>query len=99
MQTALFKPESGERTVTRDQILEGMRKFDQDYRPHGARDTGLHWFVQDNGERYPPKRVLSLATNVPVNEFGGGEPVAKILRLSVTLSPHFSQTSNSLKKD
>jgi hypothetical protein len=77
MQTALFKPESGERTVTRDQILEGMRKFDQDHRGR-ERDTGLNWFVHENGQRYPPKRVLSLATGVPVHEFGGGKPTNDI---------------------
>jgi hypothetical protein len=77
MQTALFKPESGERTVTRDQILEGMAKFDQDHRGK-ERDTGLNWFVHENGQRYPPKRVLSLATGVPVHEFGGGKPTDDI---------------------
>jgi hypothetical protein len=30
--TASLKYKSGERTVTRDQILEGMKKFDEDYR-------------------------------------------------------------------
>jgi hypothetical protein len=78
MKTALFNPESGERTVTRDQILEGMKKFDQDYRGK-APETGRIWFIEENKKRYPPKWVLSLATGVPRTEFNGGEQTNKVL--------------------
>ncbi len=81
MQTASFKYKSGERKVTRSQILEGMKKFDRDYRGQpGVKDIGQQWFIQENGQRYPPKWALSLATGVPRNEFQGGEPTNKILR-------------------
>jgi hypothetical protein len=80
MQTASFKYKSGKRTVTRDQILEGMKKFDQDYRGQpGVKDSGLGYFVQENGKRYSPKWVLSLATGVPRNEFNGGDQTNEVL--------------------
>lgn len=77
--TARFRTNSGELTVTRDQILEGVAKFDRDYRDK-VRDTGRVWFVQENGKRYPPKRVLELATDVPRSEFFGGDPTNDPLR-------------------
>jgi hypothetical protein len=59
MQTASFNYKSGKRTVTRDQILDGMKKFDQDYRGPNEKDSGQGYFVLENGKRYPPKWVLS----------------------------------------
>jgi hypothetical protein len=79
MKTALFKAESGERAVTRDQMLEGMKKFDLGYRGK-APETGRGWFIEENGKRYPPKLVVSLATGVPRREFFSGERLNKTLR-------------------
>ncbi len=31
-----------------------------------------------NGKRYPPKQILEIATNVPVDEFWGGRPSNRI---------------------
>ena len=78
MQTASFKYKTGERAVTRDQILEGMKKFDQDYRDKTP-ETGRLWFIAENEKRYPPKWVLSLATGISRNEFNGGEQTNKPL--------------------
>jgi hypothetical protein len=81
-----------------------MKKFDQDYRGKaGVKDSGRGWFVQENGKRYPPKLVLSLATGVPRSEFFGGQPTNNIfLALNFDVrelddeivdgpNPHFSQ--------
>jgi Endonuclease NucS len=78
MQTTLFKWDGGEREVTRDQILEGMERFDHDYRGK-VPDTGHLWFVKENAKQYPPKWVLSLATGIPRNEFHGGDQTNKVL--------------------
>jgi hypothetical protein len=71
---------SGKRMITRKQVLEGMRKFDEMVKKHGGRRTGTGWFVEEGGQRYPPKWVVSLATGVPRNEFGGGEGIHRPLK-------------------
>jgi len=57
-----------------------MKKFDRDYRGQlGVPDSGQGYFVQEDGQRYPPKWVLSLGTGVPRNEFTGGPRTNEIL--------------------
>jgi hypothetical protein len=57
-----------------------MKKFDRDYQGQlGVPDSGQGYFVQESGQRYPPKWVLSLGTGVPRNEFSGGPRTNEIL--------------------
>jgi Endonuclease NucS len=72
MNNTRFLLKDGERTVTRDQILEAIAKFDQAYRGKKA-DTQQGWFVQENGKRYPPKWLLRLTTGALLGEFRGTE--------------------------
>lgn len=70
MQTALFKWSSGEHQITRKQILEIMRRFDQNYRGKpNFPDQGQGWFVEHDGKTYAPKVLLSLATGIARSDF------------------------------
>jgi hypothetical protein len=70
--TALFVMKDGERTVTRDQILQGLEKFDKEKRGK-VRDTQGGWFIRENEQRYPPKWLLRLATDLQMTQFKGKE--------------------------
>lgn len=60
------------RTATRDQVLQAMRQFDLDEPDPVAwlAKKSHHWVVL-SGERcpYPPKRVIQIATGVPLRSF------------------------------
>ncbi len=73
MTTAVFKTQSGEHIVTRKQLLAAMNEFDLRYRAT-EQDAGTIYAVEEGGKRYPPKRILELATGVPREKFYGGEP-------------------------
>jgi len=79
MKPVSFKTETGARTVTRDEILAGMKEFDLRFRIN-EEDSGTKYAVDEDGKRYPPKRILELATGVPVNKFYGGEPPNRVFR-------------------
>ena len=79
MKKALFKTETAERTVTRDEILAGMKEFDLRFRGN-EEESGTKYAVEEDGKRYPPKRILELATGVPVSKFHGGEPANHVFR-------------------
>ena len=67
-----FTTRSGKQVeITREQTLEGMRKFDETADEETLR-TGTKFYVENDGKRYPPKWVISLATGVQRNEFFGG---------------------------
>jgi hypothetical protein len=71
--TAPFVLKAGERTVTRDQILQAMEKFDEKKRGK-VPDTQAGWFVRENEQRYPPKWLLKLASDdLLLDEFKGSE--------------------------
>jgi hypothetical protein len=79
LKTVSFRTRVGERTVTRDDIRTAMREFDMRFRLN-EEDSGTLYAVQEDGKRYPPKRILGLATGVPVNKFNGGEPSNHVFR-------------------
>jgi hypothetical protein len=68
-----FKTQSGIVQVSREQILSAMQEFDSKFRA-GENDSGTLWAVLENGRRYPPKRILELATRVSRSKFYGGKP-------------------------
>jgi hypothetical protein len=41
-------------------------------------DSGSLYAVAEAGKRYPPKRILELATGVPRNKFYGGKPSTSV---------------------
>jgi hypothetical protein len=58
------------RTVTRELVLDAMRKFDEQ-----DRSRSIFWrkyCVRYDGRDYPPKFVLSLAAGVSASSFSGG---------------------------
>jgi hypothetical protein len=72
-ESASFRTTIGIRKVRRDQILTAMKQFDTRFRS-SENDSGTLYAVEVDGKRYPPKRILELATGVPRNQFYGGKP-------------------------
>jgi predicted HNH restriction endonuclease len=64
--------------VPADALREAMRRFDQEFR--GAPEWSeweqnkAHLYAIDlNGQHYPVKQIVSMATGMPVSEFSGGQ--------------------------
>lgn len=71
--------------VPREQIIEAMRRFDRELRHSPEFENweskgNQKYAVQYEGAHYPPKRIISLATGVPVGKFHGGEQTNSYLR-------------------
>jgi hypothetical protein len=77
-----FRMDSGKQIeITREQVLEGMRKFDEmAEKDDELSRTGTIWFVENDGKHYPPKWVVSLATGVERKSFAGGDNIHKPLK-------------------
>lgn len=63
--------------VDRNAIEQAMGTFDTDLRdgPDFAdweQNRAQAWFLGHEGRKYPPKKIVSLATGLPVNSFSGG---------------------------
>jgi hypothetical protein len=70
--------------LTSDQIRDAARAFDQACRDTGEwdawEDNAAHKFALVlDGRRYPVKKVLSLASGVPVSSFSGGQESNRFL--------------------
>lgn len=67
------------KAVSKERIDEALRLFDSDFRSRkewqGWEDNQAYRYAIDvDGIQYPAKEILSLATDVPVSEFSGGNP-------------------------
>ena len=61
------------RTVTRGQVLAAIEKLRQEPPRDDWLANQAHKFaLVHDGDLYPPKRVLSIATGLPVAKFSGG---------------------------
>ena len=62
--------------ATREELIGAMRRFDEerasDKWRNWERDRNYDYAVVHDGRRYPPKRIISLATGAPENTFSGG---------------------------
>jgi RecB family endonuclease NucS len=76
-----FTTTSGKRIeITREQVLEGMKTFDEmAEKDDDLSRAGRIYFVENDGRRYPPKWVVSLASSVERKEFNGGDNVNRPL--------------------
>ena len=79
MKTEILRSKRGERKVTKEAICAAMNEFDLRFRAQED-ETGTLYAVDYDGKRYPPKRILAIATDVPVQYFWGGEPSNRIFR-------------------
>jgi 5-methylcytosine-specific restriction protein B len=64
-------------SVPKDVIEKAMAEFDQTLRASSdwanwEDNRAQNWVLDHNGTRYPPKKVISLATGIPVSAFSGG---------------------------
>jgi hypothetical protein len=104
MDTAPFKTKTGERTITRDDIFAAMKEFDLRFRLN-EENSGTLYAVEEDGKRYPPKRILELATDVPVRDFYGGEPSNRVFRtlgfdvLTIAPNQHTWKTAEEIAKE
>jgi hypothetical protein len=63
--------------VSREQILNAFREFDKDHRNRAdwtawEKKKNHRYAIAYDGQRYPVKKVISLATGVDVTSFSGG---------------------------
>jgi len=64
-------------STTPDELRTAMRRFDEELRPSDEwsnwESNPAHRFaIEEQGNVYPVKKVISLATGTPVSEFSGG---------------------------
>ncbi len=85
-----LKTTAGVFQLTREQIISAMKEFDVRFRSTEG-DSGTLYAVIENGKRYPPKRILELATGVPRNKFYGGKPSNDVF---YGLGFHIAETEN-----
>jgi hypothetical protein len=62
---------------TPDAVIEAIRRSDKDFRDTAEwqkwkEDANYKYAIEYEERLYPVKKILSLATGVPVNEFSGG---------------------------
>lgn len=58
--------------LTDEKVLVEMQRFDTEFRDKFSA-WGI-WAIERDGKYYPPKKLLSMATGVGVDEFNGGPP-------------------------
>ncbi|WP_340134747.1 HNH endonuclease [Pseudomonas sp. LF-5] len=71
--------------VSKERVSEAMLEFDQKFRgkPEWQRwetNQAHRYAVLEGGQRYPAKKVVSLATGIAVGEFSGGHPTNSYLK-------------------
>src|SRR5262245_15247561 len=64
--------------ATREQLLSAFEQFDRGLRdtpPWRGWDSRLsqRYAIEEQGRRYPVKKMISLATGVPLSDFSGGK--------------------------
>ena len=72
--------------ATQHSIRKAMDKFDREIRDTSdwadwESDGRQRYAILYEGKRYPPKKILSVATNTHVSEFGGGESSGRANRI------------------
>ncbi|PTU53384.1 HNH endonuclease [Pseudomonas plecoglossicida] len=81
------------KSVSKERIDEALREFDRDSR---GRREWLDWennqahryAIDVDGTHYPAKKIVSLATDIPVSEFSGGNATNSYLeKLGFTVVP------------
>jgi len=64
----LILKDGGEQAVTREQILHAMEEFDRDNYPWTNADLRRRRNVRHHGNLYPAKRLMKIATNLPMSK-------------------------------
>jgi hypothetical protein len=75
-----------DKPVTRDQVLRAIEEFKHEaYERDWLDYKSQHWVFLHDGQPYPPKRVLSIATGFPVRSFNAAQarPVLDALGFEV----------------
>src|SRR5688572_12074097 len=70
--------------VDREKVLEAIKTFDQtladtdEWRSWDEKGSQV-WALVHDGRRYPPKKVVAMATGISVNDFSGGPETSAYL--------------------
>ena len=64
--------------VATEALADAMARFDRDFRDVAEwadwEQNRAHLYaIEQDGQRYPVKQIVSMATGMPVSEFSGGE--------------------------
>jgi len=63
--------------VTKARLLSAMRRYDEELRPR-EKESGTRYAVEYDKKRYPPKRILELATGISRKTFSGGAKTNRV---------------------
>ncbi len=80
----------GEQTLTDEQVIQAMARFDQEERPQFDSGQWRKYAIQRDGRLYPPGRILQLMTDGRIGGFAQGERARTIfqqLGFQVVASP------------
>ena len=71
--------------VERSELQEALRRFDTEFRQleewsRWEASAAQKFALLHNGLRYPPKKIISIATGVPVSQFSGGRQSNEYLK-------------------
>lgn len=71
--------------VSRKQVQNAMVEFDKALRDSSEwaaweANAAQLYAIDHEGKCYPPKKIISLATGIPVNSFWGGHPSNSYLK-------------------
>ncbi len=71
-------PSVGLPNVSRDELLQAIKQFDDDLRQTSEwfdweDKTSQKYAISYENGLYPPKQIISMATGIPVSQFSGGE--------------------------
>lgn len=64
--------------VTRQKLEEALSEFDLNLRSspefeNWEQNKAQNWALEHQTKKYPPKKIISIATGLPVNGFSGGK--------------------------
>jgi hypothetical protein len=71
--------------VPQSRLFEAMAEFDQTLREHAEwrdweNNLAYRYAIDRDGKRYPPKKIVSLASGAPVSAFSGGVETVNYLK-------------------
>lgn len=71
--------------ASREKLLDAIKKFDREFRDSSEfagweNKLTYHYAIEYEGRRYPVKTIISLATDLPTNNFSGGDEANRYVR-------------------
>jgi 5-methylcytosine-specific restriction enzyme B len=86
----------------REAVIEAMERFDRELRDsrewaNWQQKESHKYALEHNGQRYPVKKIVSIATDTPVGSFSGGDEADSFVeRLGFQIAPLRQSTENEM---